>query len=64
MVDDERNRWFGHGGGSIGGTTQLGLFPDDSLVIAMASNLTELDYADILPKLRTLWTKPPATHAD
>lgn len=57
VLDGEGHRWIGHGGGSIGGTTQLWLFPEDSLVIAMASNLTELDYADLLPRLRTLLTQ-------
>ncbi len=57
VLDDEGNRWIGHGGGSIGGTTQLWLFPDTGLIIAMASNLTELDYEDVLPKLRTLFDR-------
>ncbi len=64
VLDGEGNRWIGHGGGSIGGTTQLWLFPEHSLVIAMASNLTELDYADILPRLRTLLLKDPTTRAE
>ncbi|MFZ2236318.1 MAG: serine hydrolase domain-containing protein [Dokdonella sp.] len=60
VVDDDGVRTIGHGGGSIGGSTQLWLYPKDSLVIAMISNLTELDYADVLPKLRTLVMKCPA----
>lgn len=55
IVVHEGNTWIGHGGGSIGGTTQLWLFPENCLVIAMASNQTELDYKDILPRLRTLF---------
>ncbi len=58
VLDGEGNRWIGHGGGSIGGTTNLWLFPEHGLVIAMASNLSELDYADILPRLRTLFLEP------
>jgi serine beta-lactamase-like protein LACTB len=57
VVDAEGNRWIGHGGGSIGGTSQFWLFPDDRLVIAMAANLTELDYGDILPRLRKLFSE-------
>ena len=34
VVDDEGTRWIGHGGGSIGGTTQFWLFPESGLVIA------------------------------
>lgn len=61
VVDEEENRWIGHGGGSIGGTTQLWLFPKTGLVIAMASNLTELDFEDVLPKLRTLFARDGGT---
>lgn len=53
--DAEGNDWIGHGGGSIGGTSQLWLLPEHDLVIAMASNLTELDYADLLPRLSALF---------
>ncbi|WP_158636339.1 serine hydrolase domain-containing protein [Aerolutibacter ruishenii] len=60
VVDAEGNRWIGHGGGSIGGTTQFWLFPDQQLVIAVASNMTELDYGDLLPRLRNLFTDSPA----
>ena len=34
-------RFFGHGGGSVGGTTLLRIFPDDGLVIAVISNLSD-----------------------
>lgn len=62
VVDSEGNKWIGHGGGSIGGTTQLWLFPEHGLVIAMASNLTELDYADVLPRLRKLFIEHETSH--
>lgn len=55
VVDAEGQRWLGHGGGAIGGTSQFWLFPEDRLVIAMASNLTELDYGDLLARLRKLF---------
>jgi serine beta-lactamase-like protein LACTB, mitochondrial len=55
VVDAEGSQWIGHGGGSIGGTTNLWVLPEHGLVLAMASNLTELDYADVLPRLRTLF---------
>lgn len=63
VLDDKGQKWIGHGGGSIGGTTQLWLFVDDGMVISMASNLTELDYGDILPRLRTLIAEHPTTKA-
>lgn len=63
VEDDEGNRWIGHGGGSVGGTTQFWLFPQSRLVIAMASNLTELDYGDILLRLRKLFLERPPDQA-
>ena len=63
VLDEKGDKWIGHGGGSIGGTTQLWLFADNGLVIAMASNLTDLDYGDILPRLRTLFAEYPAKPA-
>lgn len=63
VLDEKGDKWIGHGGGSIGGTTQLWLFADKGLVIAMASNLTDLDYGDILPRLRTLFAEYPAKPA-
>jgi serine beta-lactamase-like protein LACTB len=53
VVDEAGHTWLGHGGGSIGGTTQFWLFPDNQLVIAAVGNLTDLDYSDLIPRLRT-----------
>lgn len=53
--DAEGNLWIGHGGGSIGGTSQLWLFPEQKVVIAVTSNLTQLNYHDLLPKLREVF---------
>jgi serine beta-lactamase-like protein LACTB, mitochondrial len=60
----EGNNWIGHGGGSIGGTTNLWLFPDSQLVIAMSSNQSELDYVDVIPRLHTLFLKHAADPAE
>ena len=57
VPDEKGSKWVGHGGGSIGGTTQFWLLPDSGLVIAMASNLTELDYGDLLPRLAKLFVE-------
>lgn len=36
VIDGDGRKWIGHGGGSIGGTTQFWVFPESGLVIAMA----------------------------
>jgi len=37
----DANRRVGHGGGSVGGTTTLGIYLDQGLVIAMVTNLSD-----------------------
>lgn len=57
---EKGDKWIGHGGGSIGGTTQFWLLPDRGLVIAIASNLTELDFGDLLPRLGKIFIEHPS----
>jgi len=50
-TDAKGRQWIGHGGGSVGGTTQFWIHPDSGLVIAMISNLSDFKYEDILISL-------------
>jgi CubicO group peptidase (beta-lactamase class C family) len=50
--DENEIVWYGHGGGSIGGTTQFWLFPEDGLVLAAVANLTEFNYELFMVELR------------
>ena len=50
-VDKKGRQWIGHGGGSVGGTTQFWIHPDSGLVIAMISNLSDFSYGDIVTSL-------------
>jgi len=50
-TDERAQRWVGHGGGSVGGSTQFYFMPESGLVIAMISNLSGFDYAEILLRL-------------
>ena len=53
IVEDEDGIvWYGHGGGSIGGTSQFWLFPENGLVLAAAANVTELNYELLMVELR------------
>jgi len=40
-TDDQGRRVVGHGGGSVGGTTRLSLYPEQGLVIAIITNLSD-----------------------
>jgi CubicO group peptidase (beta-lactamase class C family) len=43
-TDDEGRRTVGHSGGSVGGSTQFVLYPDQHVVVALISNLGGVDY--------------------
>ena len=40
-TDEKGRRVVGHGGGSVGGTTRLSIYPERGLVIAMISNMAD-----------------------
>jgi serine beta-lactamase-like protein LACTB len=50
-TDDKGREWIGHGGGSVGGSTQLWINPENGLVIAMISNMSEFDFGKVLISL-------------
>ncbi|WP_144394229.1 serine hydrolase domain-containing protein [Pleionea sediminis] len=52
VEDKDYGDWIGHGGGSIGGTSQFWIIPKYDLVIASASNQTELDYQTLILDIR------------
>ncbi len=54
--DENGQTWIGHGGGSVGGTTQFWIRPEDGLVIAMISNMSDFDFGKILISLSELFT--------
>ena len=50
-TDDNGHQWVGHGGGSVGGTTQFWIRPDSGLVIAMISNMSDFNFEKVLISL-------------
>ncbi len=54
-TDEDGQRWIGHGGGSVGGTTQFWINPEQGLVIAMISNLSDFEYGKIVPALGSVF---------
>lgn len=62
-TDESGQQWIGHGGGSVGGTTQFWINPHSGLVIAMISNLSDFKYEKIVPALGAVFlarSEPPA----
>lgn len=45
-LDEHGNRTVGHGGGSVGGTSSLLVYPDQGVVVAIQANLTDVEYRD------------------
>jgi CubicO group peptidase (beta-lactamase class C family) len=40
----EDRRYFGHSGGSVGGTTQFVVFPEQKLILAVICNMSNVSY--------------------
>lgn len=46
--EDKKGRpWYGHGGGSVGGSSMLLVFPEEQLVLAMSINLSNAKYGNL-----------------
>lgn len=55
---DSRNRTFyGHSGGSVGGTTRFTVFPEQQVIVAMIANLGGVDYDGIHLQIADLFMK-------
>ena len=54
-TDGKGRQWIGHGGGSVGGSTQFWIRKEQGLVIAMISNMSQLNYEEILIELGELF---------
>lgn len=49
--DDKDRSWFGHGGGSVGGTSMLLIYPDEDLAIVTLVNLSSAQMDDLAEKI-------------
>ena len=54
-VDEAGRRWVGHGGGSVGGTTQFLIYPEERLVLAIISNLTDVRYDGVHQRISEIF---------
>ncbi len=54
-TDENGQRWIGHGGGSVGGTTQFWIVPEHGLVIAMISNLSDFKFGKVASALGSVF---------
>ena len=55
--DTKGRRVVGHGGGSVGGTTRLSIYPERGLVIALISNMSDAPRFDT-EKIADLFSEP------
>ena len=54
-TDDQGRRWVGHGGGSVGGSTQLRMYPASEVVVAIIANISGAGYRDLPEKIAELF---------
>ncbi len=46
--EDKKGRhWYGHSGGSVGGTTYLIIYPKEKLVVAVTSNMSRVNFDNL-----------------
>lgn len=50
-ADDDGRKWFGHSGGSVGGTSKLVIFPEQDLVVVTLINLSGADTDDLAMRI-------------
>lgn len=46
-TDEEGRRYYGHSGGSVGGSTRFVVFPDQEVIVAMITNIGDVSYQDV-----------------
>lgn len=56
-TDDRGRRWMGHSGGSVGGTTQFLVFPEQEVVVAMISNMGGVSYGNIHARVAAIFMR-------
>lgn len=45
-TDEKGRQYYGHSGGSVGGTTQFVVFPEQKVIVAVISNMSSVSYGD------------------
>lgn len=45
-VDEKGRLYYGHSGGSVGGTTQFVVFPEQEVIVAVVANMRSVSYGD------------------
>lgn len=50
-VDGDGRRYIGHGGGAVGGTTDMRVYLESGVVIAVQCNLTDAGYRDLVSRV-------------
>lgn len=53
--DAKGNVWFGHSGGSVGGTTDMVIYPESQIVVVVLTNLSNANIKDLAQHLAQLF---------
>ncbi len=58
-TDDKGRRYYGHSGGSVGGTTQFVVFPEQEVIVAVVANMGGVSYRDSHLKIADFFMAEP-----
>jgi serine beta-lactamase-like protein LACTB, mitochondrial len=56
-TDDKGRYWYGHSGGSVGGTSWMVVYPEEEVVVVVLVNLSGADFDDIQLKIADAFIK-------
>ncbi len=56
--DAEGDRWVGHSGGSVGGSSMMMCYPERELVVIVLTNLSSAKLGDLPTKIAAIFKKP------
>lgn len=59
-TDEEDRQWYGHSGGSVGGSTQLVVFPEEEIIVAVVANMGGVNYRDAHLKIAEFFMEETA----
>jgi serine beta-lactamase-like protein LACTB len=62
-TDKQGRRTVRHGGGSVGGTSALLVYPNERVVVAIQANMTNAAFGDVPEKFASLFISSPARTA-
>jgi serine beta-lactamase-like protein LACTB, mitochondrial len=55
--DSKQNYWFGHSGGSVGGTTDMVIYPEQKIVVVVLTNISDARLGSVSRQVAQMFMK-------